>query len=155
MLWVSASRDACEPREDGREALRDPPRIDLTPPPASLCGDLGAVRAEKPEGGFAVRITGGEAARSSRLTSRALGSWPSGELKAPYSTPNDPMDGDFGGDAGGNGEVEGAGLRRVRSLVGDVDFGTTSKLVMRDEMTSAPVGLVEDDDCWVRRVGEA
>lgn len=80
MLWVSASREVCDPLEDGRDALRDPPRSDLTPPLWSLCGDFGAVRAEKPEGGFAVRITGGQAARSSRLTSCAAATSRFGEL---------------------------------------------------------------------------
>jgi hypothetical protein len=61
MLWAS-SREPREPFEEGREEFR---RIDLKPLEASR-GDLGAVRGEKPEGGFAVRMTGALAARSSR-----------------------------------------------------------------------------------------
>src|SRR5262245_32869190 len=60
MLWASST----EPLEDGRELLRS---IDLKPA-FSRTGDFGAVRGEKPEGGFAVRITGGLAASSSRDT---------------------------------------------------------------------------------------
>jgi len=62
MLWAS-SRDPRDPLDDGRDEVR---RIDLKPPLVSRTGDLGAVRGEKPDGGFAVRITGGLAASSSR-----------------------------------------------------------------------------------------
>ena len=66
MLWLSASRDASEPLDDGRELLR-PDKRDLRPPDVneSLVWDLAAVRGEKPLGGLAVRITGALAASSS------------------------------------------------------------------------------------------
>jgi len=61
MLWVS-SREPREPLDDGREAVL---RKDLKAL-GSWDGDLGAVSGEKPDGGFAVRMTGGLAASSSR-----------------------------------------------------------------------------------------
>jgi hypothetical protein len=65
MLCESASLEATDPLDDGRDDL---PRMDLKPPD-SRTGDLGAVKGEKPEGGLAVRMTGGLAASSSRETS--------------------------------------------------------------------------------------
>lgn len=56
-----SSRDE-DPLEDGRED----PRSSVFKDPVSRPGDLGAVRGENPEGGLAVRITGGLAAKSSR-----------------------------------------------------------------------------------------
>lgn len=75
MLCVSASREASEPVEEGRELLR-PERRDLSPPEGveSRTGDLGAVKGENPLGGLAVRMTGGLAASSSRATLPLRGS---------------------------------------------------------------------------------
>lgn len=56
--------------------------------------------------------------------------------------------GDFGAGEG-NGDVE-AGRR---SLEGEVGLETTSRLVMSEDMTSAPNAL--EGGCWARRLGEA
>lgn len=66
VLRVSSYEDA-ELLDEGRE---DRSR-DLRPPEDSRrgdLGDLGVVSGEKPDGGGAVRMTGGHAANSSRLT---------------------------------------------------------------------------------------
>ena len=61
MLPVSSlSLDPVEPLDDGREL----PLKNVLSGLDSL-GDRGAVKGENPEGGFAVRITGGLAASSS------------------------------------------------------------------------------------------
>ena len=60
----SFSFDPVEPLEDGLE----PPRRNVLRGLDSR-GDLGAVRGENPEGGLAVRMTGGLAASSSRDSS--------------------------------------------------------------------------------------
>lgn len=73
MLRTSASLDAHEPLDDGRE--EDLPLRKLRSPPLSrLSGDLGAVRGEKPLGGFAVLMVGGRAARSSKPASSSRNS---------------------------------------------------------------------------------
>jgi len=65
MLRVSSlSLDPVDPFEDGRELPR---RKDLMGPGSA--GALGAVMGENPEGGLAVRITGGVAASSSKDSS--------------------------------------------------------------------------------------
>ena len=79
MLWVSASRDASDPFDDGLEALLRPLKMLFRPPFPSRAGDLGAVRGEKPLGGLAVRMTGGLAASSlisaSSSRSPSRGEW--------------------------------------------------------------------------------
>jgi hypothetical protein len=79
MLWVSSFLEqADDPLDEGREVLlrikeRRPPefsRLGLL----GLLGDFAAVRGEKPLGGFEVRMTGGQAASSSRDTGSCLSS---------------------------------------------------------------------------------
>jgi hypothetical protein len=71
MLLVSSCDEDAEPLDDGR----DERKRDLSPPEDSRCrvlGDLGDVNGESPDGGGAVRMTGGLAANSSRETSSCL-----------------------------------------------------------------------------------
>lgn len=82
MLRTSASLDAHEPLDDGRED--DLPLRKLRSPPLSrLSGDFGAVRGEKPLGGFAVLMVGGRAARSSKPASSSRSSASVGWLSPP------------------------------------------------------------------------
>ena len=65
ILRVSSCSDTSDPQDDGR----DDRKSDRKPPDTSRLGDrgdLGAVNAERPEGGFEVRMMGGAAASSSR-----------------------------------------------------------------------------------------
>lgn len=82
MLRTSASLDAHEPLDDGRE--EDLPLRKLRSPPLSrLSGDFGAVRGENPLGGFAVLMVGGRAARSSKAASSSRNSASVGWLSPP------------------------------------------------------------------------
>lgn len=66
MLASSLSFDSTEdPFDDGREL----PLRNVLKGLESRPGDLGAVNGEKPEGGFAVRMTGAVAANSSSESS--------------------------------------------------------------------------------------
>jgi hypothetical protein len=67
LLASSLSFDPVDPFDDGRELpLRNVLRG------LESRGDFGAVRGEKPEGGLAVRITGGLAASSSKDVSSSI-----------------------------------------------------------------------------------
>ncbi|KAF3767211.1 hypothetical protein M406DRAFT_355504, partial [Cryphonectria parasitica EP155] len=70
-LTMSASLDATEPREDGRDVVLLLRKL-RRPPPSRTEGDFGAVREEKPLGGLAVLMTGGAAASSSRSAPASL-----------------------------------------------------------------------------------
>lgn len=77
MLESSFSFDPCEPFEPGRRR-KFLSELDLE----SGAGDFGAVRGENPDGGFAVFMTGGLAASSSRDSS-SISSRNEGCLNAP------------------------------------------------------------------------
>ena len=102
MLWASSREDEAELREEGREERKRDFR--LLPGSRGDLGVFGAVRAEKPEGGFAVRIVGGLAASSLRSMSSSCNLWRGGWEKPPYSTPKLPFLGEL---------AEGLGTERL------------------------------------------
>lgn len=131
MLCASSWDDDAELLEEGREALR---KKDFKLLAASR-GDFGAleaVRGEKPEGGFDVRIVGGQAASSLRSTSsswsRSSGCWG----KAPYSIPKLPCLGELPRELGTD--------RLGFSKWLEARFEMTSRLVIKDEMISGEAG---------------
>lgn len=79
-LCISASLEVHEPRDDGRDVFLAPPRKLRRPLPSRA---LGAVRGEKPLGGFEVLITGEAAGNSSRSTASACDSEAVGLVKPP------------------------------------------------------------------------
>jgi hypothetical protein len=126
-LLVS-SCDEAEPLEEGREGRRR----DLSPPEEmSRCGErvvLGAVKGEKPEGGFEVRMVGGLAGKSSRETFSSRSRPRVGDEKLPYSTPKLPVLGVVGTER----------LLPSKSDLAGSDM--TDKLVIREEMSSGEAG---------------
>lgn len=135
MLCASASLEAIDPVEDGR-GLFLPLRKLLSTLLSRLLGEFGAVKGEKPLGGFAVLMMGGDAASSSRSSSSSRRFAMDDCESPPYWTPKEP----FRWLGTAEEMVERFGMSSGRSKWALAGLDMTERLVIKEEMTSGEPG---------------